>query len=115
MDLTQLRNVIYLEEAPILQPASIRGRKIMMWDQYPALVFKVNHNTYRMAYEVQKEEHVKYLTDYKTDVYKVKGYMITLADGRELPGKTFIWNAERELLKEGSFDLKDWQMEQLEK
>jgi gamma-glutamylcyclotransferase (GGCT)/AIG2-like uncharacterized protein YtfP len=113
MDPMQLRNVLYLEEPPILQPATITGWEIKMWDKYPALVF--NHITHGMAYEVRKEEHVKYLTDYETEVYRVKGCMIKLAGGRELPGKTFIWNAGQELLKEGSFDLKEWQMEQLEK
>jgi hypothetical protein len=77
----QLRNVLYLEEPPILQPATITGWEIKMWDQYHALVFKVNHITHGMAYEVRKEEHVKYLTDYETEVYRVEGCMIKLADG----------------------------------
>jgi hypothetical protein len=87
----------------------------MLRGHYPSLIFKVNATTYGMAYEVQKEEHVEYLMRYETDAYKVKGCKIKLADGRELAGKTFIWNAGKEALKEGNFDLKDWQMEQLEK
>jgi hypothetical protein len=79
------------------------------------LIFKANNITHGMAYEVQKEEHVEYLMYCETEAYRVKGCMIKLADGREMGGKTFIWNAEKELLKEGNFDLKDWQMEQLEK
>ena len=51
--------------------------------------------------------------DNMRDLYK--GCMIKLADGRELGGKTFFWNAGKELMKEGNFDLKDWQIEQLEK
>jgi hypothetical protein len=46
-----------------------------------------------MAYEVQKEEQIEYLMRYETDAYRVKGCKIKLADGRELAGKTFIWNA----------------------
>jgi hypothetical protein len=68
-----------------------------------------------MAYEVQKKEHLEYLTRYETEAYKVKGCIIKFADGRELGGKTFIWNAGKELLKEGTFNLRDWQMDQLEK
>jgi gamma-glutamylcyclotransferase (GGCT)/AIG2-like uncharacterized protein YtfP len=115
MDAGQLRKVLQLQETPVLQPASIVGWDVKMWGQYPALVFKVNNITNGMAYEVQKEEHVEYLAHYETEVYRVKGCRIKLADGRELDGKTFIWNAEEELLKEGNFNLKDWQMEQLEK
>jgi hypothetical protein len=83
---------------------------------YPALVFKVNNITQGVAYQVQTEEHVERLKYYETDSYRVKGCLIKLADdGTEVPGKTFIWNAGKEELKEGKFSLKDWQMEQLEK
>lgn len=115
MDAGQLRKILQLQETPVLQSASIVGWDIMLWGQYPALIFKANTITHGMAYEVQKEEHVEYLMRYETDAYRVKGCKIKLADGRELAGKTFIWNAGMELLKEGNFDLKDWQIEQLEK
>lgn len=107
MDARQLRKILQLQETPALQSASIVGWDIMLWGQYPALIFKANTITHGMAYEVQKEEHVEYLMRYETDAYRVKGCKIKLADGRELAGKTFIWNAGKELLKEGNFDLKD--------
>jgi hypothetical protein len=88
---------------------------MMLWVEYPALIFKMNNITYGMAYEVFKSEHVEYLARYETEFYKVKGCMNKLADGREVAGKTFIWNAGKELLKEGSFNLRDWRMKQLEK
>jgi hypothetical protein len=115
MDAPQLRKVLQLQETPVLQSASIVGWDTMLWGQYPALIFKVNNITHGMAYEVQKKEHVESLTRYETEFYRVKGCMIKLADGREVAGKTFIWNAGKELLREGSFNLKDWKMEQLEK
>ncbi|RDL41347.1 uncharacterized protein BP5553_01326 [Venustampulla echinocandica] len=115
MDARQLRKVLQLEETPVLQSASITGWDIMMWGQYPALIFKPNNITHGMAFEVQKGVHVEYLTCYESETYRLKGCRIKLADGRELPGKTFIWNGANELLKEGTSDLKDWQMEQLEK
>lgn len=37
-----------------------------------------------------------------------------LQDGREVWGKVFKWRADKALLKEGRFDLKDWQMWNLE-
>lgn len=115
MDTRQLRKVIQLQEIPVLQPATIVGWNSMLWGQYPALIFKINGITHGIAYEVQKKEQVEYLMRYETDAYRVKGCIIKFADGRELPGKTFIWNAEKELLKEGIFDLKDWQTKQLER
>jgi gamma-glutamylcyclotransferase (GGCT)/AIG2-like uncharacterized protein YtfP len=115
MDPRQLRKVLRLPETPILQPASIIGWRIMFWSQYPALVFKPNCITRGMVYKVQKKEQVEYLKCYETDVYRVRGTRIRLADGREVSGKTFVWNAGEELLKEGKFDLKDWQMCQLER
>jgi gamma-glutamylcyclotransferase (GGCT)/AIG2-like uncharacterized protein YtfP len=99
MDARQLRKVLQLQETPVLQAASIVGWDIMMWGHYPALIFKANNITNGVAYEVQKMKHVEYLMNYETEAYKVKGCMIKLADGRELAGKTFIWNAEKELLK----------------
>jgi gamma-glutamylcyclotransferase (GGCT)/AIG2-like uncharacterized protein YtfP len=115
MDPVQLRKVLQLENTPTLQPASIVGWKIMLWGQYPALVFKPGNIIHGMAYEVQKESHVEYLKYYETEVYKVKGCNIKLGNGTEVPAETFIYNGDNNLLKEGSFDLKDWQMEQLEK
>lgn len=58
---------------------------------------------------------MEYLKNYETEAYKLKGCRIKLSDGRDVLGKTFIYNGDMDLLKEGSFDLKDWQMEQLEK
>ncbi|XMA17170.1 hypothetical protein WAI453_009961 [Rhynchosporium graminicola] len=115
MDNSQLRKILQLEDKPVLQPASIVGWETKLWGQYPALTFKANAIAHGMACEVQKEEQVEYLKSYETDVYKVKGCKIKFVDGRELYGKTFVWNAENKLLKEGKFDLKDWQLAQLEK
>jgi hypothetical protein len=60
MDARQLRKILRLQETPVLQSASIVGWDIMLWGQYPALIFKANTITHGMAYEVQKEEHVEY-------------------------------------------------------
>lgn len=57
---------------------------------------------------------MEYLKYYETEAYKVKGCNAKLGNGKEVPGETFIYNRDRNLLKEGSFDLKDWQMKRLE-
>jgi gamma-glutamylcyclotransferase (GGCT)/AIG2-like uncharacterized protein YtfP len=115
MDPVQLQKVLQLENRPTLQPASIVGWKLMLWGQYPALVFQPGNIIHGMAYEVQKESHMVYLKYYETKAYRVKGCNIKLGNGTEVLGETFIYNGDENLLKEGSFDLKDWQIEQLEK
>lgn len=115
MDPVQLRKALQLEDTPILQPATIVGWKIMLWGQYPALVFNPGNIVQGMAYEVQEQSHMENLKYYETEAYKVKGCNIKLGNGIEVPGETFIYNGDKNPLKQGSFDLKDWQMEQLEK
>lgn len=114
MDPTQLRKVLHLKHTPTLQPATIVGSKIMLWGQYPALVFNPGNIIHGMAYKVQKESHMDHLRYYETDAYDVKTCTVKLGNGAEVPGKTFIYNGDESLLKKGSFDLKDWQMRQVE-
>lgn len=101
MDPVQLQKVLQLENTPTLQPATIVGWKIMLWGQYPALVFKPGNVIHGMAYEVQKESHMKYLYYYETEAYKVKGCNIKLGNGTEVLGETFIYNGDKNLLKKG--------------
>lgn len=115
MDPLQLQKVLQLKNTPALQPATIVGWKIMLWGQYPALVFNSGNIVHGMAYKVQKELHMEYLKHYETDAYKVKGCNIKLDNGTEVLGQIFIFNEDENLLEMGSFDLKDWQMKQLEK
>jgi hypothetical protein len=115
MDPGQLCRVLRLNDLPTLQVTSIVGWKMMLWGEYPALIFKPGNVVYGMTCEIQKELHFELLKNYETEAYKIKGCRIKLADGMEVLGETFIYDGERDLLKEGSFDLKDWQMEQLEK
>lgn len=57
---------------------------------------------------------MEYLQAYETDNYKPRGCFIYFEDGRKVAGNVFKWNADKSLLKEGVFDLKDWQMEKLD-
>lgn len=67
-----------------------------------------------MAYEVQSSEEADRLQVYETDNYGPWACMIKLRDGRNVGGKVFKWRVDKALLKEGSFDLKDWQMRDLD-
>ena len=79
----------------------------MVWGQYPSLVFNPGNIIHGLAYEVQKESHMEYPKYYETVAYKVKGCSIKLGNGTEGSGETFIYNEDKNLLKEGSFDLRD--------
>ena len=114
MDPEQLQKVLRLKSRPTLQPASIVGWKIRLWGQYPALVNKPGNNIHGKAYNVEKVSHMECLKYYETDAYMIKECNIILDNGTEVPGETFIFNGDKSLLKDGSFDLKDWQIEQLE-
>lgn len=115
MDPKTLAEVLRLPSRPTCYPANIIGYSCKLWGPYPALVDNppgaIIHG---MAYEVQSPEEVNYLQAYETDNYKPRGCLIEFEDGKEVAGKVFKWNADKSLLKEGVFDLKDWQMEKLD-
>ena len=54
------------------------------------------------------------LEAYKTDHYATTACMIGFEDGRKILGQKFAWAHDQGLLKEGTFDLKDLQMENAE-
>lgn len=114
MDSSTLAAVLKLQDRPRLFPAKIIGYQCMMWDQYPALLDgPQGAPIYGLAYEVQSREDSERLKVYETDNYKISSCLIEFQDGREVLGSTFKWDADKSLLKEGSFDLKDWQMNKL--
>jgi hypothetical protein len=68
-----------------------------------------------MTFEVHTPEEVKRLEAYETDRYRNAACIIYLkGDEDEMTGRTFVWKAEQDELKEGEFDSKDWQMKRLE-
>lgn len=114
MDPARLRRVLKLSQNPKFVAANIVGWKIKLWGQYPALITKVNNVIHGMAYMVETSEQVAMLERYETDMYMLRVTSIQLSDGREVSGKMFVWNANESLLKERLFDLRDWQMSQLD-
>lgn len=115
MDPSTLARVLQLPARPQLYPAKIVGYSCKLWGPYPAVMDgPTGAIVHGMAYEVQSSEEADRLQVYETDNYVPRGCMIKLQDGRNIGGKIFKWRADKALLKEGSFDLKDWQMRNLE-
>jgi len=107
-DPLQLQQVLQLPEPPILKPARVPSRKIMLWGQYPTLV----NGTFDdfvdgMAYFVETEEQLKMLQHYETDAYVVVGARI-IVDGEKVGGCAFEWLGDKGELREGSWSLKEW-------
>jgi gamma-glutamylcyclotransferase (GGCT)/AIG2-like uncharacterized protein YtfP len=114
MDPSTLAHVLKLRARPQLLPSKITGYSCMLWGQYPALLDgPPGAVVYGIAYEVQTPSEKERLQIYETSHYKERSCLIELQDGRKVLGRTFLWNADRALLREGTFDLKDWQMNKL--
>jgi gamma-glutamylcyclotransferase (GGCT)/AIG2-like uncharacterized protein YtfP len=93
MDPSTLAHLLELRDQPQLQPSKIISYSCMLWGQYPALLDgPAGAVVYGMVYEVQTQSEKEHL-----------GVL----------GRTFLWDADRALLKEGTFDLKDRQMDKL--
>lgn len=114
MDRSTLATILDLQRQPEIFRAKITGYYSMMWDQYPVLLDGPQGSAvHGVAYEVQSLKDKKRLEEYETDNYKNASCLIEFEDGRKVIGRTFKWNADKAPQKEGSFDLKDWQMDKL--
>lgn len=115
MDTKHLAKVLQLPNRPQPHPAKIVGYACKLWGPYPALVDKTpGAIVYGVAYEVQSSEDAERLQFYETDNYSPNACLIKFKDGSEVIGKVFKWVGDKSLLKDGNFDLKDWQMKKLE-
>jgi gamma-glutamylcyclotransferase (GGCT)/AIG2-like uncharacterized protein YtfP len=110
MDPATLIKVLKLRHQPELMPAKITGFSCKLWGPYPALVDGPPGNiVHGIAYVVERPSHLDLLEFYETNHYENMPCRIELQDGREVHGRTFVWNADEVELTEGTFDLKDWQ------
>ena len=115
MDMDQLAKVLQLPHRPRSYPAKIVGYSCKLWGPYPALVDNpTGAVVYGVAYEVQSSEEAERLQAYETDSYMPNGCLIKFKDGSQVLGTVFKWNGDESSLREGTFDLKDWQMKKLE-
>lgn len=115
MDSSTLARVLQLPSRPMLYPAKIVGYSCKLWGPYPALEDGPTGAIVDcMAYEVQSSKEADRLQMYESDNYEPRGCMIKIQDARKVGGKVFKWSENKALLKEGKFDLKDWQMKNFE-
>jgi gamma-glutamyl AIG2-like cyclotransferase len=114
MDPSTLTEVLDLKEPPVLRPAKIIGYKCMLWGPYPALIDAPGEIVHGVVYEVQSPKEKPCLQEYETDHYREARCLIQLEDGTKKVGRTFKWDEDFSLLREGSFDLKDWLQEKKE-
>jgi gamma-glutamylcyclotransferase (GGCT)/AIG2-like uncharacterized protein YtfP len=111
MDPLRLQEVLQLPAPPVLKPARVTSYKIMLWGQYPALVDgPTNSYVDGIAYFVETEQQQKMLEHYETDVYSAEGIRITV-EGKEVPGRTFMWASNPTELMEGTWSLEKWKRE----
>jgi gamma-glutamylcyclotransferase (GGCT)/AIG2-like uncharacterized protein YtfP len=114
MDPKTLAKVLCRAETPHMQPAKVIGYTIKMWGQFPALLHMPNSTVHGMAFEVNNQDEVGRLEAYETDRYRNASCIIYLKGHEgEMRGRTFIWKGAQDELREGQFDLKDWQMKRL--
>lgn len=115
MDPTQLQRVLSLKDRPrSLKPAEIVRYHIQMWWPYPVLIDGPPGNVVKgMAYEVKGRENNDSLAHYETNNYKDRGRIIRLRRESKISGTTFEWVGDTEQLKDGRFDLRNWQMTHL--
>jgi gamma-glutamylcyclotransferase (GGCT)/AIG2-like uncharacterized protein YtfP len=113
MDRAVLARILQQHHRPEIYPASIKGWQCKMSGEYPALVLGSDY-VRGMAYEVRSPRERDRLTLYETDAYKLQNCLIEFEHGRSVQGKTFVWNGDTGLLRQGTFDLKDWLLKQKE-
>ncbi|PWY77297.1 hypothetical protein BO94DRAFT_196357 [Aspergillus sclerotioniger CBS 115572] len=112
-DPTTLAKVLKLRDRPALRPATIMEHGMKLWGEFPALLDgHPDTPIHGVAYEISSQEEEDRLVEYESDMYRKKGCVIEFRDGSKVPGVTFVWNADPRLLRDRSFDLKDWLLEQ---
>lgn len=115
MDPSVLQLVLGLPESPTLTPAALYGWHMKMWGPYPALNDDGPMEWVEgMVYEVEGRQLKDRLAAYETEQYAEHMCEISF-EGREetVTGKTFVWAGDPSELREGKFNLKDWQMERV--
>lgn len=115
MDPRQLQRVLGLRERPRdLRPAKIKGHLTRMWGPYPVLLGGPPENVVKgVACEIERGEHKDKLALYETANYRERNCIIQFSTEEVVVGTTFEWAGDERELRDGSFDLRDWQMAHL--
>lgn len=124
MDPSTLQSVLQTIFPPTLRPATLTGYHIKMWGSYPALLpSSPSSSVNGMVFESSAFEHAKQiqqrLEEYEGPNYKLEECIVEVQgrgdEGvRRVRARVFGWIGGEEELKEGVFDLKDYQMRRLE-
>jgi gamma-glutamylcyclotransferase (GGCT)/AIG2-like uncharacterized protein YtfP len=120
MDPVTLQAVIAARQPPVLRPAKTHGYHLKMWGQYPALPDeRALLTVHGMAFEIDDSEHIdqirQRLQDYEGPNYTPLGVLVQYEGEEErVRAKTFERVGDKSELKDGVFDLKDYQMRKLE-
>ena len=115
MDPGQFARVLGLRERPVTHPASIVEYSCKMWGPYPALTDGPPDAIVQgVAFEVKSRQVATRLAEYETDAYVEHDCIIRFENGDTLSGVTYKWRdgADDPDLREGSFNLREWQSEQ---
>ena len=106
-------------ELPKLHPARIDGYETMLWGSRAALVKGVSDVSVRgSAFKIETTTQARRLQGYATDAFKVESCKLRLEDGEGqdsvVDGQTLVWDGPQDELKQGQFDLREFQMSKLE-
>ncbi|OJJ33316.1 hypothetical protein ASPWEDRAFT_174726 [Aspergillus wentii DTO 134E9] len=115
MDQSTLARVIKRPHRPELIPARIVRYRLKLWGAYPALLDgSEDAVVIGMAYEVRSLSEQRYLEAYESDYYVNSPCVIELEGGKAVVGRTFKWAVDQSLLRDGAFDLRDWQLDSID-
>ncbi|THY50484.1 hypothetical protein D6C98_05991 [Aureobasidium pullulans] len=124
MDPSTLQSALQTIFPPTLHPATLTGYHIKMWGSYPALLpSSLSSSVNGMVFEINAFEHAKQiqqrLEEYEGPNYKLRKCIVDVQgrgdrEGKMVKARVFEWIGGEEELKEGVFDLKDYQMRKLE-
>jgi len=124
MDPSTLQSILHTTFPPTLDPANLTGYHIKMWGSYPALLpSSPSSSVNGMVFEISAFEHAKQiqqrLEEYEGPNYKLRECTVEVRgrgdeEVRRVRARVFEWIGGEEELKEGVFDLKDYQMKKLE-
>lgn len=113
MDPGMLRDILGLEEKPVLRPALINGYTCKLWGQYPALVRQQapDENVAGAVYQVRTGEDAQKLAYYETSNYRPGPCSIRYTDGKEPTTDechAFVFVGNPKSLSDGEFDIGMW-------
>lgn len=93
-----------------LQKAKLRGYKMMLWGQYPALAAGAKKDSVEgMICSIDNKEDFDKIQAYESDNYRSQTIDLKVG-GKKFRAVTFVWaNEHSGELQEGSWNLEIWQ------